>query len=168
MDNLIDEVIQRLKKRQNSSVAVSFNQQLNPPDEQVFINHEKVILENTSINLIYDLYLMNKNNPWVSWLLQGIRYGERFFLKINKQMVNFVPRMMVLDWPLVFVVGDNQPLIAIRGRVISRSELAALPDNSILVKYHKQFITDEAQEICRYKNITAKVRTEENCIWQKL
>lgn len=66
MDNLIDEVIQRLKKRQNSSVAVSFNQQLNPPDEQVFINHEKVILENTSINLIYDLYLMNKNNPWVS------------------------------------------------------------------------------------------------------
>lgn len=167
MDDLIEKVIQRLKERQNSSTTVSFNQQINPPDEQVFINHEKVILEDVSVNFVIDLYSMKKDNPWVTWMLLGMKYGVRFFIKINKQMVNFIPRMMVLDWPIIFVVGDKSPLIASRSRVISRGEIAALPDNSILVKYYKQFITDEAKEICQYKNIIVKVRTEEDCIWLK-
>lgn len=167
MDDLVNQVIQRLKDRQNSSKTISFNQQITPPDEQVFINHEKVILEDVSISFVIDLYSVKKDNPWVSWILQGIKYGVHFFIKIDKQMVNFIPRMMVLDWPIIFVVGDKSPLIASRSRVISRGEIAALPDNSILVKYHKQFITDEAEDICRYKNIKVKVRTEEDCIWLK-
>lgn len=167
MDDLIEEVIQRLKERQNSETTVTFDQQINPPDEQTFINHEKVILEDTSISFIADLYSMKNDNPWVAWILQGIKYGVRFFIKIDKQMVSFIPRMMVLDWPIIFVVGDKSPLIASRGRIISRGEIAAFPDNSILVKYYKQFLTDEAKNICRYKNITVKVRTEEDCIWLK-
>lgn len=167
MDDLVEKVMQRLKQRQQSSATVSFKQQINPPDEQIFINHEKVILEDVTVNLIVDLYSMKKDKPWVSWILLGIKYGVQFFFKINQQMVNFIPRMMVLDWPIIFVVGDQSPLIASRSQMISRGEIAAWPDNSILVKYYKQFITDEGRDICRYKNIIVKVRTEEDCIWLK-
>lgn len=167
MDNLIEEVIQRLKKRQNSEITVSVNQ-LETPDEQIFVDHGKVILTDIPIELIVDLYSMKRGNPWVAWLLKGISYNVHFFLNINEQLVNFVPRTMVLDWPLIFVVEGKRPLIASHNQAITREEIAGLPDKSILVQYHKQHLTAEAQDICRYKDIKIKIRTEENCIWQKL
>lgn len=167
MNDLVNKVIERLKKRRASEATVSFNAKVNPPDEQIFIDNSRVILESVSIDFITDLYSLNQANLWVKWLLKGIDYGVKFFLKINSQMINFVPRMMILDWPVIFCVGDQSPLIASRNKVINRTEIAALPDNSILVRYYKQVITDEASDICRYKNITIMVRTEENCIWLK-
>lgn len=167
MDDLVNKVIELLKKRQASEATVSFNAKVSPPDEQIFINNSRVVLKSVSIDFITDLYSLNQANLWVRWLLKGIDYDVKFFLRINSQMINFVPRMMILDWPIIFFVGEQSPLIASRNQVITRNEIAALPDNSILVRYYKQIVTDEANDICRYKNITIMVRTEKNCIWLK-
>ena len=82
-------------------------------------------------------------------------------------MVNFIPRTMILDWPILFIVDNEFPLIASCNRIISRSEIAASPDNSIIIQTKNQKFTDEAIDVCRVKNIEIKMRTEENCIWQK-
>ncbi|WP_076459893.1 PduM family microcompartment protein [Limosilactobacillus caccae] len=167
MDDLLKQVMQRLKEREQTSTEVSFNQKVAPPSEQVFLKNGKVILRNISINLIKDLYSMEKDNAWVNWVLEGIGYDVKFYFLVNEQMVNFIPRMMILDWPILFVVNNESPVIASHNRVITRGEIAAHPDKSILVRYQKQLITDEAVDICNYKKIQIKIRTEENCIWRE-
>lgn len=167
MDNLVAQVMSRLKQREQSVFNLTFNKNINPSDKQVFIDHGIIIIKNASINLIIDLYTMNTNNPWVNWILEGISYDVHFQLFIIKQMVNFIPITMVLDWPILFVVDNELPLIASYNRIISRSEIAASPDNSIIIQTKNQKFTDEAMDVCRVKNIEIKMRTEENCIWQK-
>ncbi|MBA1392906.1 PduM family microcompartment protein [Lactobacillus sp. XV13L] len=167
MDNLVTQVMNKLRQREQNSFSLTYNQQIAPPADQVFIDYGKIIVKNISINLIIDLYRVNSSNPWVKWILEGISYDVRFQLLIIKQMINFVPKTMVLDWPLLFVVDNESPLVASHNHLISRSELAALPDNSILIQTQSQKFTDEASDICRLKNIEIKMRTEENCIWQK-
>lgn len=68
---------------------------------------------------------------------------------------------------MLFVVDNKRPLIASRNRIISRAELAAFPDESIIIQSQNQKMTADAIDICRIKNIKIKMRTEENCIWQK-
>ncbi|CUR39216.1 PduM family microcompartment protein [Limosilactobacillus reuteri] len=167
MDNLVQQVMQRLEERKHTSVKVTFNHQVAPPSEQIFLRNGKVILKDVSIELITDLYSMEKTNTWVKWVLEGISYDVKFYFLINEQMVNFIPRMMILDWPILFVVNNESPMIASYNRVITRGEIAAKPDKSILVRYQKQRITDEAVDICNYKKIKIKIRTEENCIWRE-
>ena len=99
MDDLLKQVMQRLKEREQTSTEVSFNQKVAPPSEQVFLKNGKVILRNISINLIKDLYSMEKDNAWVNWVLEGIGYDVKFYFLVNEQMVNFIPRMIILDWP---------------------------------------------------------------------
>lgn len=167
MDSLVQQVMQRLEERKHTSVEVTFNHQVAPPSEQIFLRNGKVILKDISIELITDLYSMEKTNTWVKWVLEGISYDVKFYFLINEQMVNFIPRMMILDWPILFVVNNESPVIASYNRVITRGEIAAKPDKSILVRYQKQRITDEAVDICNYKKIKIKIRTEENCIWRE-
>ena len=167
MDNLVQQVMQRLEERKHTSVKVTFNHQVAPPSEQIFLRNGKVILKDVSIELITDLYSMEKTNTWVKWVLEGISYDVKFYFLINEQMVNFIPRMMILDWPILFVVNNESPMIASYNRVITRGEIAAKPDKSILVRYQKQRITDEAVDICNYKKIKIKIRTEVNCIWRE-
>lgn len=167
MNDLIAQVIQRLKQRQGSKANVYYRPLSAPPAEKVLLDNGQVILRGVAIDLIVDLYSINKDNPWVAWILQGIHYDVRFFFEINEQMINFVPRLMVLDWPIVFVVGKQHPLIASYHHLITRTELAALPDQAILIRSAKQLMTAEAKDICQFKNITVKVRADENCIWQK-
>ena len=156
MDNLVQQVMQRLEERKHTSVKVTFNHQVAPPSEQIFLRNGKVILKDVSIELITDLYSMEKTNTWVKWVLEGISYDVKFYFLI-----------MILDWPILFVVNNESPMIASYNRVITRGEIAAKPDKSILVRYQKQRITDEAVDICNYKKIKIKIRTEENCIWRE-
>lgn len=166
MDSLLQQVMHRLEERKHTSTEVSFNQQVTPPSDQIFLRNGKVILRNISISLVRDLYSMEKTNAWVNWVLEGISYDVKFYFLINEQMVNFIPRMMILDWPILFVVNNESPVIASHNRIITRGEIAAKPDKSILVRYQQQLITDEAVDICNYKKIKIKIRTEENCIWR--
>ncbi|WP_267201100.1 PduM family microcompartment protein [Limosilactobacillus kribbianus] len=167
MDDLLKQVMQRLKEREQTSTEVSFNPQVTPPNEQVFLKNGKVVLRNVSIRLIKDLYSMDKESAWVNWVLEGIAFDVKFYFLITEQMVNFIPRMMILDWPILFVVDNESPVIASHNRVITRNDVAVHPDKSILVRYQKQLITDEAVDICNYKQIKIKIRTEENCIWRE-
>ena len=167
MDSLLQQVMHRLEERKHTSTEVSFNQQVTPPSDQIFLRNGKVILRNISISLVKDLYSMEKTNAWVNWVLEGISYDVKFYFLINEQMVNFIPRMMILDWPILFVVNNESPVIASHTRIITRGEIAAKPDKSILVRYQQQLITDEAVDICNYKKIKIKIRTEENCIWRE-
>ncbi len=74
MDNLVQQVMQRLEDRKHTSVKVIFNHQVAPPSEQIFLRNGKVILKDVSIELITDLYSMEKTNTWVKWVLEGISY----------------------------------------------------------------------------------------------
>lgn len=167
MDDLLKQVMQRLKEREQTQMTVTFNQSVAPPSEQIFLRNGQIILNNSSIDLITSLYSLNKTNPWVKWVLEGIEYDVKYYFQINEQMVNFIPRMMILDWPIVFVVNNESPVIASYHHVITRGEIAAKPDKSILVRYQAQKLTDEAIDICNYKKIKIKMRTEENCIWRE-
>ncbi|CAJ1228173.1 hypothetical protein LZY01_10550 [Levilactobacillus zymae] len=167
MDDLIEKVIEKLRARQTADRVVALNEVPSPLDEQLFIDYGCLILTNVSVQLIKALYTLDQTNPQVAWILQGLRYDVQFYLQINERLVNFVPRTMVLDWPINFIVGRNSPVIGSYNPMISRNEIAALPDNAYLVKTAGQRLTDEGLEICERKNIKIQIRTEENCIWRK-
>ncbi|QLL69152.1 PduM family microcompartment protein [Lactobacillus sp. 3B(2020)] len=168
MDSLLAEVMRKLKEREDKCVDVSYNESLTPPSEKLFLSHGRVNLTNFTIGLLKELYSMNKADNWVDWILKGLSYDVKFRFNVTDQMVNFIPRHMILDWPVLFVLNGDSPIIASYNKSITRTELAAFPDKSVLVKYYRQLITDEGLEICNYKQIIIKNRTEENCIWQEL
>ena len=66
MDSLLQQVMHRLEERKHTSTEVSFNQQVTPPSDQIFLRNGKVILRNISISLVRDLYSMEKTNAWVN------------------------------------------------------------------------------------------------------
>ena len=74
---------------------------------------------------------------------------------------------MIRDWPILFVVDGKNPIYSFQSKIIARSNLAAIPDNSIVVMDNNQKLTNEAEEISSLKNLKLQVRTDENCIWQK-
>lgn len=167
MDDLVKKVIEKLKKRQNSNVSFSFNELPSPPSRQVFIDNSCVVIKNVSIQFIKDLYALEKDNQWVSWVLNGINLGVHFYFQVNENIINFVPRLMILDWPVHFIVNDKTLIAASYNKIISREEIASLPDNTVLVKVYNQKLSGEALDTCHEKNIKIRVRTEENCIWLK-
>ncbi|MBY7146194.1 microcompartment protein PduM, partial [Levilactobacillus brevis] len=73
----------------------------------------------------------------------------------------------LLDWPLLFVTPQAQPIKAVYPRLISRSVLAALPDKTIVVVTPQQRLTDEASTVRAVKQMKLQMRTDEECIWQK-
>lgn len=167
MDNLVQKVIEKLTERQKANKVLSFNDLPSPPSEQLFIDYGCIVVQNTSIQLIKDLYSLNNDNLWVSWILSGINYDVRFYFQINERIINFVPRLMVLDWPINFIASRNSLIVANYNKLISRRDIAVLPDNAILIKTVGQTLTDESLETCDKKHIKIKIRTEENCIWLK-
>lgn len=46
MDSLLQQVMHRLEERKHTSTEVSFNQQVTPPSDQIFLRNGKVILRN--------------------------------------------------------------------------------------------------------------------------
>lgn len=166
-DQLLTQVMDKLKERQQTELTVSYHEGSCPPSEEVFFNNGKLVLRNVSVNLVTDLYSMNKKNQWVNWVLTGIAYDVQFYFLINEQLVNFIPRTMIMDWPLSFVINSESLVIASPSHVITRAEIAAQPDKSFLVKCQSQLMTDEAVAICKYKEIKIKMRTEKNCIWRE-
>ena len=167
MDDLIKQVIEKLKKRQNSNAFLSFNNLSSPPGKQLFIDNSCVILKSISIQFAKDLYALKTSNPWVSWVLNGINLGIHFYLQISENIVSFVPRLMVLDWTIDFIINDQTLITASYSNIISRKEIASLPDNAVLIRIHEQKLSDEAIELCNEKKIKIIVRTEKDCIWLK-
>lgn len=167
MDDLAKQVIEKLKKRQRSNASLSFNNAVTPPGKQVFIDNSCVILKSISIQFIKDLYTLKASSPWVSWVLDGINLGVHFYLQVSENIVSFVPRLMVLDWPIDFIIDEQTLITASYSRIISRKEIALLPDNAVLIRIHGQGLSDEAIELCNEKKIKIIVRTEKDCIWLK-
>lgn len=167
MDDLVKEVIKKLEKRQSSCGKLSLNELSSPPDKQIFIDNSCVILKNISIQFIKRLYTLKVNDSWVNWVLNGIKLGTHFYLQVNESIINFVPRLMVLDWPIDFIIDDQTLVVTSVNRVISRAEIASFPDNAVLLKTYQQKLSDEALESCSEKKIKIIVRTERNCIWLK-
>ena len=60
MDNLVQKVIEKLTERQKANKVLSFNDLPSPPSEQLFIDYGCIVVQNTSIQLIKDLYSLNK------------------------------------------------------------------------------------------------------------
>lgn len=167
MNDLIKQVVEKLKERQNSNAVLSFNKVASPPGKQLFIDNSCIILKSIPIQFIKDLYSLKTNDSWVSWILNGINLGVHFYLQVSESIVSFVPRLMVLDWPINFIINNQTLVTASYSRIISRKEIASLPDNAVLIKIHGQSLSDEAMELCNEKKIKITVRTEKDCIWLK-
>lgn len=167
MDDLVRKVIEKLKERQNNNVCFSFDELPSPLNRRIFVNNSCVVIQNVSVQFIKDLYTLKEDNKLVSWVLDGINLGVHFYFQINENIINFVPRLMILDWPVNFIINDKMLIAASYNKMISRKEIASLPDNTVFVKVYNQRISGEAMDICNEKNIKIKVRTEENCIWLK-
>jgi microcompartment protein PduM len=167
MDPIVSQVIERLKKRNEQSSEVTYSKNTTVPTDDVFVNSANLVVKKVSIELISELYRLNTENPWVSWILEGLDYEVDFQLNISKRSINFIPLVMIKDWPILFVVDGKNPVYSFYSNTIYRSNLAAIPDDAIVVMTNNQKLTSDAEEISSLKNLKLQVRTDENCIWQK-
>lgn len=167
MDHLIEQVLTKIRQREHQSFEVDYLDKTLPPDDQVFTDFANVSINNVTINLLIDLYRVDTANDWVHWLLQGISFQVNFTFNISQYMVNFIPKKMLLNWPVKFVVDKERPVVTFNRKTVSRSDVAALPDKAVLVVTTAQHLTTEATEVSRLKQITIQIRTDEDCIWQK-
>lgn len=167
MDRIIEEVLKKIEERKSRKYTVSFSEQGQVPSEKLLVNFGKIQFNGMTIGLLLDLYQVDKNNPWVDWILKGISYDVKFLFQISENMVNFIPFTMLRDWPVMFIVGNDSPVFTLYQKNIGRGDVAEFADNSILVKTVTQKLTSEATEVLEQKHIIIKVRTDEDCIWQK-
>jgi len=167
MDRLIAEVLKKIADRQTKMRTVSYSTQAGPPGEQLFTDFGQVQLQGMSIALLVALYRADQRNSWVAWILQGISYNVQFTFTVNSKMVNFIPLRMLRDWPVTFTLGNGTGIRAFYQQSVGRSEIAALPDRTMLIVPVGQRLTTEAQTVMQEKHIIKQVRTDEDCIWQK-
>ncbi|AYM02405.1 microcompartment protein PduM [Levilactobacillus brevis] len=167
LEQLVAQVLNRLKQREEHSYNCTYEPEAAIPASQVFLDNASVTVDNVSIELIVSLYRLDFNNPWVKWLLQGIDYQVHIHLVVNELTVNFIPRKMLLDWPVQIMTTQQQPILALYEQHLSRATLAALPDKTILVVTPQQRLTAEATDVLSVKKMKMQMRTDEDCIWQK-
>jgi microcompartment protein PduM len=167
LDHIIEQVLAKIKQREHQSYEVDYHNQGLPPDEQVYTEYGNIAINDVTIELLLELYRVNVNDPWTRWILQGISFQENFTFHISQYMIKFIPKKMLLDWPVTFVVDKEHPVFSFYQKSVSRQDLAAIPDQSIVVVTPTQKLTTEAKEVSQYKQLTIKIRTDEDCIWQK-
>lgn len=167
LNHLIEQILAKIEQREHQSYEIDYQSQALPPDEQVYTDYANVVINDVTIGLLLDLYRVNTADSWVNWILQGISFEVRFTFEISESMVNFIPKKMLHDWPINFVVDGQRLIVGFYQSTISRKDLAGLPDKSIIVLTPTQKLTMEAEEICPVKEIIKKIRTDEDCIWQK-
>ncbi len=167
MDRIIQEVLDKIAARQGQQTIVTYTEQGPLPNDKLFIDFDHVALQGVTINLLVALYRMTMQDQWVAWILKGISFDVHFSFQINENAVNFIPLKMMRDWPVTFTVGTQAPVVSFYGTTIGRSDLAAIADHAVIVVTQKQRLTSEATALIEQKHILKKVRTDEDCIWQK-
>ncbi|GAX07472.1 propanediol utilization protein [Secundilactobacillus silagincola] len=167
MDHLIEQVLTKIRQREHQSFEVDYLDRTLPPDDKVFTDFANVSINDVTIDLLIELYRVNTTNSWIHWILQGISFQVNFTFNISQYMVNFIPKKMLLDWPVKFVVDKERPVVTFNKQTVSRGDVAGLPDKAVLVVTDAQSLTTEAKEVSRLKQITIQIRTDEDCIWQK-
>ena len=150
MDHLIEQVLTKIRQREHQSFEVDYLDRTLPPDDKVFTDFANVSINDVTIDLLIELYRVNTTNSWIHWILQGISFQVNFTFNISQYMVNFIPKKMLLDWPVKFVVDKERPVVTFNKQTVSRGDVAGLPD-----------------KVSRLKQITIQIRTDEDCIWQK-
>ena len=167
MEDLMAKVVKKLQERQKQFHQTTYSDTLNAPEIQVFVDNANVDVMTTSVQFIADLYGLRSDNSWVAWVMKGFEYDVKFRFEVSEYVAQFIPIKMILDWPLLFVIDAKHPVYSSRSRLISRSEIANLADQSVLILTHDQRVTSEAKELIRTKNIQLQVRSDAECIWQK-
>lgn len=167
MEQLVAQVLTKLKQRERQTYDCVYDRQAAAPDTQVFLDHATVTVANLSIELIGRLYRLDTADPWVAWLLQAIDYRVDLRLVVNDLSLAFIPRPMLLDWPVIFMTPEFRQVRAVYPHAIARSAVAGLPDRTILVVTPTQRLTAEAHDALSKKQMTLQMRTDEACIWQK-
>jgi len=167
MDRIIAEVLKRIAERQRKMKAIPYSRQGPLPSDRSLIDFGQITIQGVTIELLVNLYRVNEQDPWVKWLLKGMSYDVHFTFQLNGNLINFIPLKMLRDWPVNFEVGSTRVIRAFYQTSIGRSEIAALPDQAILIVSTKQRLTSDAVTTMAQKHITQQVRTDEDCIWQK-
>ncbi|WP_195918518.1 PduM family microcompartment protein [Pediococcus acidilactici] len=168
MDPIVAQVIEKLKQRNAQSAQITYSKSNDVPSTGIFVDNANLVLKQVSIELIADLFHLDQSNRWVTWILQGLDYDVNFQLNVSYHALNFIPLVMIRDWPIMFVVNGEHPVYAFYPTIITREMLAGIPDKAVVVVTNVQNITAGAEEISSQKDLKIQVRTDENCIWQKL
>lgn len=167
MDHIVEQVLAKIRQREHQSYEVDYSSEGSVPDKGVYTDYANVTIDNVTIPLMANIYRLNLDDPWTKWILQGISFQVNFTFQISSSMVNFIPKRMLLDWPVSFVVDQKRAVTSFYQKAISRSDLATLPDKSIVVVTPNQKLTGEAEQISQLKQMIIQMRTDENCIWHE-
>ncbi|GHP13334.1 hypothetical protein YK48G_07590 [Lentilactobacillus fungorum] len=167
MDHIVEQVLAKIRQREHQSYEVDYSSEGSVPNNGIYTDYANVTIDNVTIPLLANVYRLNLDDPWTKWILQGISFQVDFTFQISSSMVNFIPKKMLLDWPVSFVVDQKRVVKAFYQKAISRLDLATLPDNSIVVVTPNQKLTSEAEQISQLKQMIIKMRTDENCIWHE-
>ncbi|UIF30203.1 PduM family microcompartment protein [Levilactobacillus brevis] len=167
LEQLVAQVLTKLKQRERRTYDCVYDRHAAVPDTQVFLDHATVTVANLSIELVSHLYRLDTTDPWVAWLLQAIDYRVQLRLVVNDLSLQFIPRTMLLDWPVIFMTPEFRQIRAVYPHAIARATIAGLPDKTILVVTPTQRLTAEARDTLSRKQMNLQMRTDEACIWQK-
>ena len=167
LTKLIQSIAERLVKRQNSSTDVYCQknfQQTPVPEKNLFFDYDRICLKQIHVAFLKDLFYLNKEEPWVDWILTGISYQVHMVIEVNDSIIPFIPWKMLTQWPIEFML-EGQKLISFNKRTIKRQDIFTLENNSQLIKTKEQKLTDEAISLIRQKQISVIERTDQECIW---
>lgn len=167
MNDLMAKIMKKIQDRQKQFHSVTYSETLGAPETQVFVDNANIDVMTVPLSFITDLYSLNRENAWVRWVMKGFEYDIKFRFEVSEEVSRFIPQRMILDWPLLFVVDAKHPVYAFRSRLVARSDIAKIADQSVLVLTKDQKPTSEAMELVNSKNILMQVRNDAECIWQR-
>lgn len=151
MDNIVAKVIEKLNDRQQNSLSVSLSSNQTFSKKQL-LYHEHIIVKNVQIDQLYQL-ANHEKTEWVGWVNEGLSLCNKFHFHLEDGFWQLVPDDLLLKWPIYFYDSHQVQILSVREHVITYETVANLPDNSKLIKFKRQLLTDYAKEICLKKNI---------------
>ena len=151
MDKIVARVIEKLKDRQKNRLTITLSSSQTFSKKKL-LYHEQIIVKNVQIDQLYQL-ANHEKTEWVGWVNEGLSLCNKFHFHLEDGFWQLVPDDLLLKWPIYFYDSHQVQILSVREHVITYETVANLPDNSNLIKFKRQLLTDYAKEICLKKNI---------------
>lgn len=148
MEGLIQEIIQRLKIRENQVLDVNYQPIFDREAQNTrdFLYHKKVYIHRVSSIFVHNIYRGKIEDPWVQWLLTSFDYGCHVTLELAFSQLELLPQELLLNYPLTVCDKKGHQYLAINKHILTYQDVYHLPVNSFLVVTGHQQVTALAQE----------------------
>ncbi|GAB2323549.1 hypothetical protein IRB23M11_11690 [Alkalibacterium sp. m-11] len=150
MNDIVSQVINLLKERENSVLTYDFRNE-NHYSTADFLKNQVIHIDGVNVMILHKLLNLEEEH-FICWVLEGLQFGIDFHFHLSSSMYQLIP-LEILNWPIELYNEKNQRINMCPQKAITYQHMMNFTDRSILIRTKTQMITALADEVREKKQI---------------